>query len=386
LPVPTFNGPSIQASPQFFGQHLMFYWGLNPAIPVHAMRLMDSNTAWCQMDNGTASNEYNFGQLYALLGQAGRLNADVLYTFDSTPEWAATGAYPQPSVTDQCSSSTTTAPADESYWTNFVTALVTAAQGRIHAYELWNEVDYSGFWTGGMAAMVRMSVDGAAIIHRIDPSALVLSPSITATPEGYAFLHDYLSQLPPGTIDAIAIHTYFQGAPEDAIPAELAAVRSALPPAYASTPIWSTEGSWGQNSDFSTNPSDQRAFVARYDLMLLTQHVERSYWYAYPNAGWGTLQSGAWDSGTLTPAGVASGTVYAWLAGATLAGCTSADGNFWICDLTTSDGKNARIVWATKWAVWYPTNGYTTVKTLGGGSSSAPGWIQVLSEPVMLAS
>jgi hypothetical protein len=339
------------------------------------------------MDNGTGSNQYSFGQFYALLGQADRLNADVLYTFASTPAWAATGSYPQPSVTDQCSSSSNTlAPADESYWTNFVTALVTAAQGRIHAYELWNEVDYSAFWTGGMAAMVRMSIDAAAIIHRIDPSALVLSPSITNTPEGYTFLHDYLSQLPPGTIDAIAIHTYFKGAPEDAIPAELAAVRSALPTAYANTPIWSTEGSWGQNTDFSTDASEQQAFVARYDLMLLNQRVERSYWYAYPNGAWGTLQSGSWDSGTLTPAGVASGTIYAWLAGATLDGCASSDGNFWTCDLTTSDGKQARIVWATKWAVWYPTNGYSTVNTLDGGSSSAPGWIQVLSEPIMLSS
>jgi hypothetical protein len=373
--------------PQFFGQHLMFYWGLTPAIPVHTMRLASSNTDWCQMDNGTASNQYNFGQLYALLGQADRLNADVLYTFASTPAWAAGGSYPQPSVTNQCaSSSTTLAPADESYWTNFVTALVTAAHGRIHAYELWNEVDYAAFWTGGMAAMVRMSIDAAAIIHRLDPSALVLSPSITNTPEGYAFLRDYLSQLPPGTIDAVAIHTYFRGAPEDAIPAELATVRSELPAADANLPIWSTEGSWGQNQNFSMTPTDQRAFVARYDLMLLAQHVQRSYWYAYTNGAWGTLQSGSWDSGTLTPAGVASGTVYAWLADATLEGCASSDGNFWTCDLTTSDGKQARVVWATKWAVWYPTNGYTTVKTLDGQSSSAPAWIQVLSEPVMLSS
>jgi hypothetical protein len=366
----------------------MFYWGLTPAIPVHAMRLENSNTDWCQMDKGTVSNQYDFGQLDALLAQASRLDADALYTFASTPQWASSGSYPQPSDTDQCSPwpAPTMAPADESYWTNFVTALVTHAKGRIHAYELWNEVDYSAFWTGGMDAMVRMSVDAAAIIHRIDPSALVLTPSITATPEGYAWLGQYLSELPPGTIDAIAIHTYTSGAPEDALPAEMTAVRSALPATYASIPIWSTEGGWGQNKDFSSNPSDQRAFVARYDLQLLAQHVERSYWYAYPNGAWGTLQSGAWDSGTLTPAGVTSGTVYAWLAGATLAGCATGDGNFWTCELTTSDGKQARIVWATKWAVWYPTSGYTTVKTLDGRSSPATGWIQVLSEPVMLSS
>src|SRR5438309_1912613 len=51
---------SIYVSPQFFGQHLMFYWGLTPRIPVHAMRLASSNTDWCEMDSGTSSNQYNF--------------------------------------------------------------------------------------------------------------------------------------------------------------------------------------------------------------------------------------------------------------------------------------------------------------------------------------
>src|SRR5205823_9567731 len=106
------NGTYV--SPQFFGQHLMFYSALNPAIPVHAMRLWDSNTQWCQMDNGTASNQYDFGQLDALLGQAPRLGADVEFTFGNTPRWASSGAYPEASATGQCSSSFgNTAPANE---------------------------------------------------------------------------------------------------------------------------------------------------------------------------------------------------------------------------------------------------------------------------------
>src|SRR5437588_931037 len=90
--------------PQSFGHHLMFNWGLQPAFPVHAMRLWDSNTQWCQMDNGTSSNQYNFGQLDALLRQASNLNADVEFTFGNTPQWAINGSYPQSSVTNQCGS------------------------------------------------------------------------------------------------------------------------------------------------------------------------------------------------------------------------------------------------------------------------------------------
>ncbi len=371
-------------SPQSLGHHLMYFASLTPAIPVHAMRLWDSNTEWCQIDNGTASNQYDFGQLDALLGQASRLNADVEFTFGDTPQWAVTGAYPQSGVTGQCSS-TASPPAQEAYWTNFVTALVSHAAGRIHAYELWNEADWSAYWSGSVAQLLQMSVDAAAIIHRLDPSALVLAPSVTDTARGWAFLKQYLSSLPAGTVDAIAVHSYTGGAwPEGAVSAEMTALRAALPAAYLGLPIWSTEGGWGQNSQFSSDASSQRAFVARYDLQMLAQGFARSYWYAYPNTQWGTL----WDGTSLTPAGIATGTLDAWLVGAVLVGCATQDSNLWTCDLVTSGGRAARIVWVTTTPVsGYSTTGYSVVNTLDGGSSASGGQaITVTTEPVMLSS
>jgi hypothetical protein len=369
-------------SPQFLGQHLMFYSALNPAFPVHAMRLWDSNTQWCQMDSGTSSSEYDFGQLDALFGQASRLSADAEFTFGYTPQWAATGSYPQGSAVNQCSTSTDAMPpAKESYWTNYVTAVVRNSVGKIHAYELWNEVNDPNYWSGSVARMVRMSIDAANIIHRLDPSALVLSPSITNTSQGYTWLHQYLSQLPQGTINGIAVHTYaFGSTPEQFVPSAMKSVRSSLPGAYANLPIWSTEGGWGQNSQLSSAVGDQAAFVARYDLQLLNQGFARSYWYAYPNTQWGTL----WDGTALTPAGIASGTIYNWLAGSTFSGCSSSDGNLWTCNLTLSNGKTAQIVWATTWAVWYST-GYSTVQTLEGVSAPTNGWVQAVYEPVLLS-
>jgi hypothetical protein len=115
--------------------------------------------------------------------------------------------------------------------------------------------------------------------------------------------------------------------------------------------------------------------------------VVRSYWYAYPNGAWGTL--GSSDGTTLTPAGVASGTIYSWLAGATFEGCSSTDqwSNLWTCNIISSSGRNEKIVWVTQWAQWYSTAGYHKVSTLDGGSSPAPasGWIQVFTEPLLLS-
>src|SRR5438067_12203875 len=115
---------------------------------------------------------------------------------------------------------------------------------------------------------------------------------------------------------------------------------------------------------------------------MLIQGFARSYWYAYQNRAWGTL----WNGTALTPAGVATRTLDGWLAGALLAGCNT-NGNLWSCDLTTSAGKKARIVWVKTTLVSnYSTSGYGTVKTLAGGSSPTRGTITVTTEPVLLLS
>ena len=82
--------------------------------------------------------------------------------------------------------------------------------------------------------------------------------------------------------DAIAVHSYTDGAwPEDFVPGEMSAVHAALPSAYASMPIWSTEGGSGTNSQFSSAASDRRAFIARaaaneWDAIIMTRTAFQS--------------------------------------------------------------------------------------------------------------
>jgi hypothetical protein len=162
----------------------------------------------------------------------------------------------------------------------------------------------------------------------------------------------------------------------------MSSVRAAIPAAYGKLPIWSTEGGWGQNTRFSTAASDRRAYIARYDLMELSLGLTRSYWYAYQNSDWGTLFD--LNTSTLTPAGIATRTFDGWLAAADFAGCSTSNGNLWTCNLTTSAGKKARIVWAAKSAVRYSASGFNQQKTLDGRTLSLKSSIQATSEPVML--
>jgi hypothetical protein len=371
----------------FFGQHLENFpsWPgiLTPPWHVQTIRLWDAGVKWCDLN--PAPGQYNWAHLDSWLQYATETGADLVYTFGGTPGWAVPGGQ------GGCGAASNEAP-DATAWQSFVSALVQHANGRIKYFELWNEWDWSYFWAGGVPTMVAMAEQAASVIHGAHEGLELLTPSITPY-DGNNYLESFLQALPPssGTIDVVAVHTYTQSSkgqglwPEDTLYQFIFKVRSAMQNAgYGAYPLWSTEGGWGDNSWFGgySDPASQRAFVARYDLVLLSLGLSRAYWYAYGNPSWGTL----WTSSGLTPAGTATGTLLDWLVGATLTGpCGKDGGGLWTCDLTRPNGYRARILWVQAGSRSVPTpSGYTTLRTLSGGSAPAPSALSVSIEPVLI--
>jgi hypothetical protein len=244
----------------------------------------------------------------------------VLYTLGYTPSWAsrdplATSAYGANGGNQP--------PARLADWDAYVTALATRYQGRIEAYELWNEVNLPSFWysqnASGVADLVELTRRANQIIRRVDPAATLICPNFTAV-SAPATLNMISLAAAAGLFqycDAVGVHLYtgLRQGPERWENMVLG-VRRTLAAAGVQLPIWNTEVAWGQAPQgvVYTGALGQ-ALAERTLLMTLFTGVRRTYYYAWQNR-W----SGLWlDNGTQTTWSAGPSTAgQAWSAAADL--------------------------------------------------------------------
>jgi hypothetical protein len=121
-------------------------------------------------------------------------------------------------------------PDDYGQFASFVGGLAERYRGRIQAYELWNEENFSREWGGQINACdyVRLLRHGYAAVKAADPNAIVVSGALTPTGvvDGAVAIDDriYLEQMYrcdggefKRIADAVGAHAAgFNNAPEDA--------------------------------------------------------------------------------------------------------------------------------------------------------------------------
>lgn len=396
----------------FFGMHVK-----NPAvisnIPVKFGTIGPMpGSAWKWVE--PKQNQWNWGGLDTWVKAANHQGYDVLYTFLRTPAWAGSSQTAPPSDLDSQSPCDPPATgAGDCMFKSFVTTLVTRYKGKIKFYQMWNEPNSSGFWTGTPADLAHMAKDAFAIIHTIDPAAQVLTPA--TSPSGYPrphdqWLADYLRAGGAQAADIGSWHGYLQATtfvapwPERAdsptpgctvgtwkCPGSVLdtyrRIRSVMDAnGMAGKQLWDTEGGWGVNDDRHSDlpdPTDQAAWVARWFIVQAGAGVNRAIWYMFDAAdGWGAL----WDQDAgLHPAGVAYQQVYNWLNGATISPCVGKH-NIWSCDLTRPDGYTARIVWSSTAGATYPVPPqFTNALDLTGNQQQISGGsVPITSAPILL--
>jgi hypothetical protein len=372
-------GQQQQIPTTYFDMHTLFAGQLVsyatpwPSVPSGAIRLWDTGTRWSDIE--TASGVYNWATLDNSVQMAQSHGDRIEFTFGNTPAWAA--------------SAVTLPPANIEDWDNFVQAVATRYKGKIEAYEAWNEVNSTGFYTGTMAQLVTMQQHAYTIIKASDPAAIVLSPSFAGG--GMGTLQSFLAAGAANYIDGVAVHLYpwpvSNPTPEVNIPGWIDTYRSDMTQyGIGSKPIWNTEYGWGLNSDLP-NADDQAAFLARSYLLWWSKGIARTYWYAYDNVDWGTLRvNNSGTPGTLTEAGNAYNTVYGWMVGSTMSQPCAADSNgIWSCQLTKANGAVTLAVWNPAGASSYATGTYTQYQDLLGNVSNITGGaVTIGTKPILL--
>ena len=368
-PASTLNIP-----PEFFGMHYTTAkfqpW---PLSPFKTLRSWDQypSIAWNAINTSPGVYDWTLLDLFVNTGLAN--NADIVYVFGKTPQWAS-----QNPSGGGCTSGNGSCYAPKtSDWQTFVTAITNRYKGKIKYWEIWNEPNSPNFWSGTTPQMVTMAQAAYPIIKAADPNNMVLSPSPQGAP---TWLDAYFAGGGKSYTDIIAWHAYLFGPPEEVIDFSNEARSIAAKHGLSSKEHWDTEHSWGiQNWPFGANEDQQAAWLGRFITLSASLGVKRTIWYlwdGYSNQEqWGMLYNRTTQ--TYTKAGIAYNNVYNWLINANIEPCTFS-ANVRQCRVFKSGNSEGLIVWASNsspsfTAPFTVPAGYVRYRTLDGTTVNTSG-------------
>jgi hypothetical protein len=369
---------------EFVGMHTLSPTRHWPDVPFGSIR--PAGVSWGALE--PAKGQYDWHSLDTWVAETQRHHVQLDYVFVNVPRWAST----RPD--EQCIGKKfgCAAPPNMADWEEFVTTLVTRYKGKIASYELWNEPNASGFWTGTPKQMAELAAHAYQIIKSIDPAAIVATPAASST--GWPLSHDawldeYLSAGGGKYADVIAWHGYAGRNDRPALPPEglaqqIQALRAVLARHQQSDkPIWNTEGGWGKDTQLP-DENTQAAFLVKWYMINFTNGVARAYWYQWDNPDWGTLWR---EGGGLTAAGRAAQEVSSWLTGATAVSPCAPTGSssLWTCDIRKGTSL-FRVAWSASGETPYANAAALASIKEQGGEKHAPagGQISVGPRPVLL--
>lgn len=298
IPYPTYTGPPLQTG--LLGAQVHIHREDIPAILDHLQTLgvgwVKVQVSWKLYENGPDQYTDRFAELDQLVTEANGRGLRVMLGVAKAPEWSR----PTTELDGP--------PADAAQFQDFMTVLAARYQGRVAAYELWNEPNLQREWNGAplsAAALVDLMRAGAAGVRAADPAALLISgaPAPTGINDGVTAVDDrvYLQQMLAAggadVVDAIGAHPYGWAnppdsrvdAPDTAVPSHnnhpsfffwdtLHDYRDLLIAAgHADKPIWVTEFGWGSFEGFGGQPPAGVEFMSNVDEWQQAVYTLRAF-------------------------------------------------------------------------------------------------------------
>jgi Bacterial Ig domain len=171
----------------------------------HSAKVIDAlratKPAWVRVFVGwngiePAQGTYNtaeiasYNHFFHALPASTKIDVDVV----GSPAWANGG-----------SGDPRTPPSDDADYAGFVNYLVNAFHGRVDAWEIWNEEDNSGWWSGTPAQYVGLLKAAYPAIKSADPHATVIVGGLTGN-DG-AYLAQLYAAGARGSFDVVGVHT-----------------------------------------------------------------------------------------------------------------------------------------------------------------------------------
>lgn len=272
-------------------------------VPRLVARLQELGVGWVKVQvswklhepaPGQFSEEL-FGELDQLVANAEANGIAVLLSVSKAPEWSR----PTTELDGP--------PLDHELFRQFMGMLAVRYQGRVAAYELWNEPNLQREWQGmglDAAAFVSLLHAGADGVHAADPAALIISgaPAVTGINDGLTAVDDriyFRGMLAAGVaqvVDGFGVHPYGWANPPEATvnnPDAAASSHNNHPSFFfrdtlmdygalltefgiADKQLWVTEFGWGSFEQFGVEPPAGAEFmqdVSEWQQALYTQRA-----------------------------------------------------------------------------------------------------------------
>jgi hypothetical protein len=235
-----------------------------------------------------------FGELDRLVDAAVANEIKVLLNVSKAPEWSR----PTTELDGP--------PIDYGRYTEFMAFLAGRYEGRVAAYELWNEPNLQREWNGSplsAADLVHLIGAGAAGVREVDPAALLISgaPATTGVNDGITAVDDRIfirRMLEAGIgdhVDAVGVHPYGWANPPDSTVANpdpevpshnnhpsfffadtLGDYSTLLEEYGVDQPLWVTEFGWGSFEGIEDDEGDPAAPPAGAEFMAYVSEWEQA--------------------------------------------------------------------------------------------------------------
>jgi hypothetical protein len=170
------SAPSVMTSPDY-GMQVFLFWRTEVAdrdlrlVKEAGFRWVKQEFAWREIE-GAGRGVFNWTNPDRVMDQIDAHGLKIIARVGVQPEWAG-GNYPQVGPPDNYQD-----------FANFLTALATRYQGRIDAYQIWNEPNLAREWGNrppNPAAYTEMLKMAYQAIKAADPKAHVISAGLAPT-------------------------------------------------------------------------------------------------------------------------------------------------------------------------------------------------------------
>ncbi|PKG23715.1 GH39 family glycosyl hydrolase [Niallia nealsonii] len=349
------NKKQHQISSTYFGMHIQnpnnysLHSNTMGNLGYGSVRFWDTGTKWLNLE--PQKGKYDFKKLDQLVSAALDNNQEILLTLGQPPSWA-TG---NKSISEYGDNYNSIPPANIEDWRKYVKTVGERYKGKITAYEIWNEVNIKGFYSGSIEELVTLTKEANYILKKIDPNIIIVSPGMANGMEGVHFLEAYLKAGGIQFVDAISVHLYVNPyPPEEMIPLIKNYRQVVDETSSKQMPIWNTEFTWvnftmDKEINNSTIMPDELAssYLARALLIGIGMEIERNYFYGLDYSTSKIQLVDLLNQKSIKLPGVAYRNVSSWLIGASIRNFSHKEG-YYLLNIKLKDGKKGIIAWAEK--------------------------------------